>query len=130
MRVCLSAGLFVDFPCNSCVWCPDDVMSVCLSAGPFVDFPCNSFVWCPDEVCFEPDAHKHTKGDCWLKWTEGPAYPEVSEHHDELLHKYWVYVHAYMYLQVCPAHPVVSCTHELPYDQGTSQVLHLSTGFP
>lgn len=40
--------------------------------------PCNAFVWCPDDVCFEPDAHHHTKGDCWLKFTEGPAYPEVG----------------------------------------------------
>ncbi len=28
--------------------------------------------------CFEPDAHHHTKGNCWLKFTEGPAAPEVG----------------------------------------------------
>lgn len=41
------------------------------------NLPCNTFTWCQDEICYEPDAHKHTKGDCWLKFTEGPAYPEV-----------------------------------------------------
>ena len=40
--------------------------------------PCNAFVFCPDEVCFEPDMHEHTKGDCWLKFTEAPAAPEVN----------------------------------------------------
>lgn len=40
--------------------------------------PCNAFVWCSADVCFEPDAHKHTKGDCWLKFTEAPASPEVN----------------------------------------------------
>ena len=29
-------------------------------------------------MCFEPDAHKHTLGDCWLKFTEAPASPEVN----------------------------------------------------
>lgn len=29
-------------------------------------------------MCFEPDVHKHTLGDCWLKFTEGPANPEVN----------------------------------------------------
>ncbi|XRB14699.1 hypothetical protein RI054_08g45390 [Pseudoscourfieldia marina] len=46
--------------------------------GPFQHLPCNAWVWCPDAVCFEPDAHKHTKGDCWLKFTELPASPEVN----------------------------------------------------
>uniref|UniRef100_A0A7R9W011 Apple domain-containing protein n=1 Tax=Chlamydomonas euryale TaxID=1486919 RepID=A0A7R9W011_9CHLO len=46
--------------------------------GPFQNLPCNVFTWCPDEVCFEPDAHTHTKGDCWLKFTEGPAAPELN----------------------------------------------------
>ncbi|KAK9803429.1 hypothetical protein WJX72_011992 [[Myrmecia] bisecta] len=46
--------------------------------GPFQDFPCNAFAWCAEEQCFEPDAHVHTKGDCWLKFTEGPANPEVN----------------------------------------------------
>ncbi|KAG2499241.1 hypothetical protein HYH03_002820 [Edaphochlamys debaryana] len=46
--------------------------------GPFKALPCNAFAYCPDEVCFEPDAHHHTKGDCWLKFTEGPAWPEVN----------------------------------------------------
>lgn len=46
--------------------------------GPFINLPCNAFAFCPDETCFEPDAHKHHKGNCWLKFTEGPAYPEVN----------------------------------------------------
>ncbi|GLI68829.1 hypothetical protein VaNZ11_013371 [Volvox africanus] len=46
--------------------------------GPFKALPCNAFAFCPDDVCFEPDAHHHTKGDCWLKFTEGPASPEVN----------------------------------------------------
>lgn len=44
----------------------------------FGSLPCNSFVWCSAAVCFEPDAHKHTQGDCWLKFTEAPASPEVN----------------------------------------------------
>jgi hypothetical protein len=49
------------------------------NAGPFSELPCNAFAFCPDEVCFEPDAHHHTKGDCWLKFTEGPVSPEVGQ---------------------------------------------------
>jgi hypothetical protein len=29
-------------------------------------------------VCFEPDAHTHTGGDCWLKFTECPENVEVN----------------------------------------------------
>ncbi|GAX79750.1 hypothetical protein CEUSTIGMA_g7191.t1 [Chlamydomonas eustigma] len=46
--------------------------------GPFVNLPCNAFAFCPDDICFEPDAHTHHKGDCWLKFTEGPANPELN----------------------------------------------------
>ena len=47
-------------------------------SGPFDHLPCNAFAWCGAEVCFEPDAHKHTLGDCWLKFTEAPARPELN----------------------------------------------------
>lgn len=47
--------------------------------GPFSRLPCNAWVWCPEETCFEPDAHQHTKGDCWLKFTELPHRPEVNQ---------------------------------------------------
>ena len=50
----------------------------CALAGPFGNLPCNAFAWCAFDNCFEPDAHKHGKGDCWLKFTEGPASPEVN----------------------------------------------------
>lgn len=47
--------------------------------GPFEQLPCNAFTYCAArDVCFEPDAHKHTAGDCWLKFTEAPAAPEVN----------------------------------------------------
>lgn len=46
--------------------------------GPMKNLPCNAFAWCGEDVCFEPDAHRHTRGDCWLKFTEGPASPEVN----------------------------------------------------
>ncbi len=29
-------------------------------------------------MCFEPDAHNHTRGDCWLKFSEVPQSPEVN----------------------------------------------------
>ena len=29
-------------------------------------------------MCFEPDAHSHSFGDCWLKFTEEPWAPEVN----------------------------------------------------
>ena len=51
---------------------------VSASAAGFEPLPCNAFSFCPDDVCWEPDIHKHTKGDCWLKFTEGPATPEAS----------------------------------------------------
>lgn len=42
--------------------------------------PCNAFVWCAtaEGGCWEPDVHNHLSGDCWLKFTEGPAAPEVN----------------------------------------------------
>ena len=46
--------------------------------GNYEPLPCNAFAWCSEVECFEPDAHKHTLGDCWLKYTEGPASPEVQ----------------------------------------------------
>ena len=55
------------------------------SLGPFGKLPCNAFVWCPTGVgerCFEPDAHTHTPGDCWLKFTEVPECPEVNARGD------------------------------------------------
>lgn len=35
------------------------------AAGVFSRLPCNAFAWCGHEKCFEPDAHTHSKGDCW-----------------------------------------------------------------
>jgi hypothetical protein len=32
--------------------------------GPFARLPCNVWTWCSRKVCFEPDAHKHSFGDC------------------------------------------------------------------
>ena len=29
--------------------------------------------------CFEPDAHTHGPGDCWLKFTETPENIEVNQ---------------------------------------------------
>ena len=46
--------------------------------GPFERFMCNVWVWCGAETCFEPDAHKHSFGDCWLKWSETPENPEIN----------------------------------------------------
>lgn len=46
--------------------------------GPFGWLPCNAFSFCSEKECWEPDAHKHSKGDCWLKFTEAPAMPEVN----------------------------------------------------
>ncbi|KAL4858198.1 hypothetical protein ACK3TF_001688 [Chlorella vulgaris] len=48
------------------------------SIGPFGNLPCNAFAFCAFDTCFEPDAHSHGKGDCWLKFTEAPASPEVN----------------------------------------------------
>lgn len=46
--------------------------------GPFQDLPCNAWVFCPSDECFEADAHRHMRGDCWLKFTEAPQSPEVN----------------------------------------------------
>eukprot|EP01060_Flectonema_neradi_P002837 TRINITY_DN11785_c0_g1_i1.p1 TRINITY_DN11785_c0_g1~~TRINITY_DN11785_c0_g1_i1.p1 ORF type:complete len:475 (+),score=66.64 TRINITY_DN11785_c0_g1_i1:101-1525(+) len=44
------------------------------------NLPCNEWVFCPKDspVCFEPDAHTHTAGDCWLRFTEHPQSPEIN----------------------------------------------------
>lgn len=51
--------------------------------GPFGALPCNAFAWCPTDVvggtCFEPDAHTHGPGDCWLKFTETPESVQVNQ---------------------------------------------------
>ena len=47
-------------------------------AGPFNSLPCNAWTWCSRPKCFEPDAHSHSFGDCWLKFTELPWAPEVN----------------------------------------------------
>ena len=46
--------------------------------GPYATLPCNAWTWCSQPVCFEPDAHSHHFGDCWLKFTELPHAPEVN----------------------------------------------------
>lgn len=48
--------------------------------GQFGKLPCNAWVFCPvgNALCFEPDAHTHTGGDCWLKYTEVPEAIEVN----------------------------------------------------
>ena len=56
-------------------------LSSCSAAGPFSRLPCTAFSWCSQQTCFEPDAHTHSFGDCWLKFTEGPLNPEVSSPH-------------------------------------------------
>lgn len=48
------------------------------SGGPFHALPCNVWTWCGRETCWEPDAHKHSFGDCWLKFSEQPEAPEVN----------------------------------------------------
>eukprot|EP00271_Cylindrocystis_brebissonii_P022552 TRINITY_DN8723_c0_g1_i1.p1 TRINITY_DN8723_c0_g1~~TRINITY_DN8723_c0_g1_i1.p1 ORF type:complete len:266 (-),score=27.49 TRINITY_DN8723_c0_g1_i1:426-1223(-) len=50
--------------------------------GPFQNLPCNIWVYCPDPVCFEADAHHHTQGDCWLKFSEAPHVPEINARGD------------------------------------------------
>ena len=50
------------------------------SAEGYAPLPCNAFSFCPDERCWEPDMHKHGLGDCWLKFTEAPASPEVRSY--------------------------------------------------
>ncbi|GMH42732.1 hypothetical protein BSKO_10651 [Bryopsis sp. KO-2023] len=49
-----------------------------LEGGPLQALPCNTWTWCPFDVCWEPDAHSHSKGDCWLKFTEAPQNPEFN----------------------------------------------------
>ena len=46
--------------------------------GPFSRLPCNVWTFCSRDVCFEPDAHKHSRGDCWLKFSENPEAVEVN----------------------------------------------------
>lgn len=83
--------------CKACTSGPDDCAALCTMLrtddatavthllrffafpGHLDELPCNAFVWCAAEGgCWEPDIHKHSFGDCWLKFTEGPAAPEVN----------------------------------------------------
>lgn len=78
--------LFADYDGIAVKWGIDNkVSSVEECAEQCVSFntvaqtlPCTAFVYCDSPVCFEPDAHHHTKGDCWLKFSEAPASPEVN----------------------------------------------------
>lgn len=36
------------------------------------------WTWCGRRVCWEPDAHRHSLGDCWLKFSERPEAVEVN----------------------------------------------------
>jgi len=38
----------------------------------------NQYRDCPEPVCFAPDAHKHTFGECWLKDQRDAAAPSVN----------------------------------------------------
>lgn len=49
------------------------------SGGAFSRLPCNTWTWCGATRCFEPDAHSHAFGDCWLKFQEIPGQPEVNQ---------------------------------------------------
>lgn len=46
----------------------------------FAGLPCNAFAYCAAPKCFEPDAYngQHSRGNCWLKFTEGPGSPEIN----------------------------------------------------
>lgn len=46
--------------------------------GPFGNLPCNVWVYCNAPVCYEADAHSHSQGDCWLKFSEAPQNVEVN----------------------------------------------------
>jgi len=48
------------------------------ASGPFRALPCNVWTWCGNASCWEPDAHRHHFGDCWLKFSELPQAPEVN----------------------------------------------------
>ena len=39
---------------------------------------CNSWVFCPEPVCYAPDVHKHTFGECWMKNQRDPVSPSVN----------------------------------------------------
>jgi hypothetical protein len=74
-RACAAACLALARPLQS--------PTAARNGGPFSALPCNAFVWCPADVaggtCFEPDAHAHGAGDCWLKFTEVPESPQVNQ---------------------------------------------------
>lgn len=64
-------------PEDCCQACRDHVPGPAVG-GPFGNLPCNVWVYCDAEECFEADAHHHTKGDCWLKFSEAPQFPEIN----------------------------------------------------
>lgn len=72
------AGHKVKGPLECAQACWRHVPGGAAADGPFGELPCNAFTYCNADVCFEPDAHNHTRGDCWLKFTEAPAAPEVN----------------------------------------------------
>jgi len=50
-------------------------------AAGFQGLPCNSFAYCAAALCYSPGEPlgAHKQGNCWLKFTEGPGSPEVSQ---------------------------------------------------
>jgi hypothetical protein len=44
-----------------CLGCDLSPQSHSTWTGQFEPLPCNAFAYCPEDVCFEPDAHKHSK---------------------------------------------------------------------
>ncbi|KAL1530684.1 hypothetical protein AB1Y20_001584 [Prymnesium parvum] len=58
--------------------------------------PCNSWVFCYLPQCWSLDTgHKHTFGECWLKWQANvarPLYGQRGRYSDEFRKKHW-YAH-------------------------------------
>jgi len=74
-------GIAVKWGIDNKVSSVEECAEQCMSFNKMVEgdtLPCTAFVYCDAPVCFEPDAHHHTQGDCWLKFSEAPASPEVN----------------------------------------------------
>ena len=58
-------------------WWPSRPDLLCHKLRPKAPHVCQIWTYCPEEQCFAFDIHKHTRGECWLKYQDSdPTRPK------------------------------------------------------
>lgn len=87
--------------------------------GAFGTLPCNIWTWCSRPKCFEPDAHQHSFGDCWLKFSELPEAPEVNWRDPSRMRPAYLRRHKKEVSDGCPWVSGALLPQEVPMGNGT-----------